>query len=275
MDKKKPLAGQVALVTGSSSGIGAATARELARRGVRLVLAARRADLLDAEAQAIRQSGGEAIAIPTDVTDPAQIEALVARAIEAYGRIDVLVNNAGIGSIRTFARMSSEDIEQMLETNLRGVVRLTHAVLPGMLERRHGAVITVASVAGHVAVDPIYSATKYAVRGFSLSLRRQLAGSGVSVSVVSPGFIRSNMTDGKRRGLPGPEIVAHAIAELIVHPRREVVVPRYYRPAIWAERALPWLADRLLRPRRAQRTDATQRRKETTSAPPTPVERNK
>lgn len=275
MDKKKPLAGQVALVTGSSSGIGAATARELARRGVRLVLAARRADLLDAEAQAIRQSGGEAIAIPTDVTDPAQIEALVARAIEAYGRIDVLVNNAGIGSIRTFARMSSEDIEQMLETNLRGVVRLTHAVLPGMLERRHGAVITVASVAGHVAVDPIYSATKYAVRGFSLSLRRQLAGSGVSVSVVSPGFIRSNMTDGKRRGLPGPEIVARAIAELIVHPRREVVVPRYYRPAIWAERALPWLADRLLRPRRAQRTDATQRRKETTSAPPTPVERNK
>lgn len=275
MEKKKPLAGQVALVTGSSSGIGAATARELARRGVRLVLAARRADLLDAEAQAIRQSGGEAIAIPTDVTDPAQIEALVARAIEAYGRIDVLVNNAGIGSIRTFARMSSEDIEQMLETNLRGVVRLTHAVLPGMLERRHGAVITVASVAGHVAVDPIYSATKYAVRGFSLSLRRQLAGSGVSVSVVSPGFIRSNMTDGKRRGLPGPEIVARAIAELIVHPRREVVVPRYYRPAIWAERALPWLADRLLRPRRAQRTDATQRRKETTSAPPTPVERNK
>jgi len=184
MEKKKPLAGQVALVTGSSSGIGAATARELARRGARLVLAARRADLLDAEAQAIRQSGGEAIAIPTDVTDPAQIEALVARAIEAYGRIDILVNNAGIGSIRSFARMSSEDIEQMLDTNLHGVVRLTHAVLPGMLERRHGAIITVASVAGHVAVDPIYSATKYAVRGFSLSLRRQLAGSGVSVSVV-------------------------------------------------------------------------------------------
>ncbi|HEU4785731.1 MAG TPA: SDR family NAD(P)-dependent oxidoreductase, partial [Ktedonobacterales bacterium] len=107
--ESKPLAGQVALVTGSSSGIGAATARELARRGARLVLAARRIDLLDAEAQTIRQSGGEAIAIPTDVTDTAQIDALVARAIEAYGQIDMLVNNAGIGSLRSFARMSRED----------------------------------------------------------------------------------------------------------------------------------------------------------------------
>jgi NAD(P)-dependent dehydrogenase (short-subunit alcohol dehydrogenase family) len=272
--ESKPLAGQVALVTGSSSGIGAATARELARRGARLVLAARRTDLLDAEAQAIKRLGGEAIAIPTDVTDVAQIDALVARAIEAYGQIDILVNNAGIGSLRSFARMSPEDIERMLDTNLRGVVLLTRAVLPGMLERRHGAIISVASVAGHVAVDPIYSATKYAVRGFSLSLRRQLAGSGVSVSVVSPGFIRSNMTDGRRRGLPGPEIVARAIAELIMHPRREVVAPWYYRPAIWAEHALPWLADRVLRPRsqsqqeRAQRVDDAQRRDGTTPATP-------
>ncbi len=267
----KPLDAQVALVTGSSSGIGAATARELARRGARVVLAARRADLLDAQAEAIAAAGGEAIAIPTDVTDTAQIEALVARATAHYGRIDILVNNAGIGSLRTFAAMSREDIERMLDTNLRGVVLLTHAVLPGMLERRHGAIIAVASVAGHVAVDPIYSATKYAMRGFSLSLRRQLAGSGVSVSVVSPGFIRSNMTSRSRLRLPGPEIVATAIADLVTHPRREVVRPRYYRPAIWAERALPWLADRVLRPRRrpsAQRTGSAPRKEETTSATP-------
>ena len=267
----KSLAGQVALVTGSSSGIGAATAHELARRGARVVLAARRANLLEAEAQAITSAGGEAYVIPADVTDTTQIEALVSRAIERYGRIDILVNNAGIGSLRSFAAMSDEDIERMLDTNLRGVVLLTHAVLPGMLERRHGAIITVASVAGHVAVDPIYSATKYAVRGFSLSLRRQLAGSGVSISLVSPGFIRSNLTSRSRQRLPGPEIIANAIADLVTRPRREVVRPRYYRPAIWAERALPWVGDRLLRPRRrhhAQHTGAASRKEETTSVTP-------
>jgi short-subunit dehydrogenase len=266
---ERSLAGQVALVTGSSSGIGAATARELARRGAKVVLAARRADALDAQAQAIISSGGEAFAVPTDVTDAAQIDALVARAIERYRRIDILVNNAGIGWQRSFARTQLEDIVRMAQTNLLGVMLLSHTVLPGMLERRHGAIITVASVAGHVAVDPLYSATKYGVRGFSLSLRRQLAGSGVSVSLVSPGFIRSNMTDSSRRWLPGPEIVARAIADLVTHPHREVVTPRYYRLLIWAEHALPWLGDRLLRSRRSQRARTDQRREGTTTTTPT------
>ena len=262
----QPLAGRVALVTGASSGIGAATARELARRGAKVALAARRADELDAQAQAIRAAGGEASAIPADVTDPAQVEALVARTIAQYGQIDILVNNAGIGWQRAFVGTSPEDIVRMLDTNLRGVILLTHAALPGMLARHHGAIITVASVAGHVAVDPLYSATKYGVRGFSLSLRRQLLGSGVSVSVVSPGFIRSNMTRRNRLPMPGPDLVARAIADLAAHPRREVVTPRYYRPLIWTERALPWLADRFLRP--PQRGRSAPRREGTT--PPSP-----
>ena len=264
----KPLAGQIALVTGGSSGIGAATARELAQRGARVVLAARRAEELAAQSQAIEALGGAAWAIPTDITDPAQIAALVERSIERYGQIDILVNNAGIGSLRSFAKMPPEDILRMLDTNLRGVILLTHAVLPGMLARRHGAIISVASVAGHVAVDPLYSATKYGVRGFSLSLRRQLLGSGVSVSVVSPGFIRSNMTRGNRLRMPGPDLVARAIADMVVHPRREVVTPRYYRPAIWVERALPWLADRFLRPPRAQQKRPNPRKED--AAPSTP-----
>lgn len=264
----KPLAGQVALVTGSSSGIGAATARELASRGARLVLAARRTDLLQAQADAIKAAGGDAIAIPTDVTDAAQVDALVEQAIAHYGQIDILVNNAGIGSLRSFASMPRDYLEQMLNTNLRGIVLLTHAVLPEMLRRRHGAIISVASVAGHVAIDPLYSSTKYAVRGFSLSLRRQLIGSGVTVSVVSPGFIRSNMTDGQRLRMPGPEIVARVVADLVTHPRREVVIPRYYRPLIWAERAFPWLGDRLLRPRKPQRARADHRREGTASTTP-------
>lgn len=258
----KPLAGQVALVTGASSGIGAATARELAQRGARVVLAARRADELDAQLREITAFAGEACAIPTDITDVAQVDALVAGAIERYGQIDILVNNAGIGWQRSFVTIPREEVERMVNTNLLGLVLLTHAVLPGMLERHRGAIISVASVAGHVAVDPLYSATKYGVRGFSLSLRRQLAGTGVSVSLVSPGFIRSNMTSSSRSRmrLPGPEIVARAIAGLITHPRREVVTPRYYRPFIWAEHALPVVADWLLRPRRPQRASAARRR---------------
>lgn len=263
-----PLAGQVALVTGASSGIGAATARELARQGAKVALAARRPDALDAQAQAIRAAGGEASVIPTDITDPAQIAALVVQTIERYGRIDVLVNNAGIGWQRDFAKTSPEDIARMLDTNLRGVILLTNAVLPGMLERHHGAIVSVASVAGHVAVDPLYSATKYGVRGFSLSLRRQLLGSGVSVSVVSPGFIRSHMTRGARLPMPGPDVVARAIASLAAHSRREVVTPRYYRPLIWAEHALPWLADRFLRPARSQRGRPVPRREGTTPTNP-------
>ena len=265
---EQSLAGQVALVTGASSGIGAATARELARRGATVALAARRADALDAQVQAIQASGGVAIAILADVTDPAQIAALVAQVIERYGQIDILVNNAGIGWQRAFATTAPEDIARMLDTNLRGVILLTHAVLPGMLAHHHGAIISVASVAGHVAVDPLYSATKYGVRGFSLSLRRQLLGSGVSVSVVSPGFIRSNMTRRNRLPMPGPDVVARAIASLAVHPRREVVTPRYYRPLIWTTHALPWLADRVLRAPRSQRGRPASRREGTTSATP-------
>jgi NADP-dependent 3-hydroxy acid dehydrogenase YdfG len=266
----KPLARQVAVVTGSSSGIGAATARELALRGARVVLAARRIDKLEEQAQAIVAAGGEAFIVPTDMTDPAQIDALVERVIEHYGQIDILVNNAGIGWQRSFAATSPDDIVRMVNTNLLGVMRLTHAVLPGMLARRRGVIISVASVAGHVAVDPLYSATKYGVRGFSLSLRRQLRGSGVWMSVISPGFIRTELTDRRRRLMPGPAIVARAIAGLAAHPRREVVTPGFYRPLVLLEHALPWLGDHLLRPRRAQHAGVAQRRADAESKTPAP-----
>jgi len=245
--KSQSLAGQVAIVTGASSGIGAATARELARRGAQVVLAARRVSELEEQASKISAAGCQAFAIPTDVTDPAQVTRLTEQTLERYGRVDLLINNAGIAWTKPFETISTEKIIQVVNVNLLGVILVTSAVLPGMLERRHGVIISVSSVAGLMALDPLYSATKFGVRAFSLSLRRELAGRGVAVSVVSPGFIRTAMSRNFRLPMPGPELVARTIADLAIHPRREAVVPGFYRPFIEAEHLFPWLGDLVIR----------------------------
>lgn len=252
MATARTVRGAVVIVTGASSGIGAEVARELARRGARLALAARRAEELAEVEGAIREAGGQALALPTDVTEPRAVARLVERTAEAFGRVDVVVNNAGIGARLRYEQLAFEEITRIVQVNLLGAMLVTRAALPGMLERRHGSIISVASVAGLIATDPAYSATKFGLRGFALGLRRELRGTGVTVSLVSPGFIRTPLTAGRRGGgrLPGPEIVARAIARLIEHPRREVVVPGYYRGAIWAERLLPFVADRVLGGRR-------------------------
>lgn len=254
----KPLAGEVAIITGASSGIGAATACELARQGARVVLAARREDELNAQVLEIKRMGGEALAVPTDVAISEQLSQLVERAIQSFGRVDILVNNAGIG--QSFADASPEDIKKVVDVNLLSAMLLARAVLPGMRERRHGSIISVASVAGWIATDALYSGTKFGLRGFSRGLRRELLGSGVSVSLVSPGFIRTNMTAQRSTKLPGPEVIARTIARLVRHPRREVIVPRFlrfvpfgYHMAASLEGLAPWLLDLALRPRSSKR----------------------
>jgi short-subunit dehydrogenase len=234
---------QVAIVTGASSGIGAATACELGRRGATVVLAARHAEELGAQALAVRRAGGEALAIPTDIADPTQRVALVERTIATFGRVDVLVNNAGAGWSTAFASSPPEDVIDLVVVNLLGAMLLTRAVLPGMLQRRHGAIISVGSLSGRVAMEPVYSATKYGLRGFSLALRRQLAGTGVSVSLVSPGRVRTALTDHLRERMLEPGPVARAIADLVTAPRREVVIPRKACAIAWLEQLIPSAAD--------------------------------
>lgn len=253
MAQSNPLAGYVAIVTGASSGIGAATARELARRGACVALAARRADRLAQVAAEIASAGGQALSVPTDVTVPSDIEALVARVTGEWDRVDILVNAAGRGWPPSFVKKDPEEIIAGVALNFTSMLLLTRAVLPGMRERRRGHIISIASIAGHIAVEPMYSGTKYGVRGFSLALRRELRGTGVQVSLVSPGFIRTDMTR-HLRGVPLPAAasLAYAIANLVAHPRRELLYPGWYRIAIWLDRLMPGLTDLALRPRRAR-----------------------
>jgi short-subunit dehydrogenase len=233
----------VAIVTGASSGIGAATAHELARRGATVVLAARRVAELNAQAQDIQDAGGEAMAVPTDMADSNQVMRLAERTLTVFGRIDVLVNNAGAAWSRPLASSPPDEVAGLLAANLLGAILLTRAVLPDMLERGRGAIVSVGSLSGRVAMEPLYSASKYGVRGFSLALRRQLAGTGVSVSLVSPGNVDTAMTAHVRAAKAKPELVATTIARLVTRPRREVVIPRRHYAIAWLEQLLPGMAD--------------------------------
>jgi NADP-dependent 3-hydroxy acid dehydrogenase YdfG len=241
---------KVVIVTGASSGIGAATAHAFGQLGAQVVLAARRAEKLQAEASLIEGAGGRALACPTDVTDMEEVSRLLARTRETLGPVDILVNNAGVNWSRALAQTTPEEIAHAVRVNLIGAMQLTSAVLPEMLERGTGTVISVGSVAGHVAIEPLYSSTKFGLRGFSLALRRQLAGSGVSICLVSPGNIRTQMTTGIGAELPGPEMAAQTIVRLAMRPRREVVVPARYRGLIWLDELAPTVADLAFRWRR-------------------------
>jgi short-subunit dehydrogenase len=213
------------------------------------VLTARRADELQREVRAIEAAGGAAFAVPADLADASEVPRIVDAAVETYGQVDVLVNNAGVIWSTSLAESKSEDVTHVLGINLLGAMLLTRAVLPGMLERRRGAIVCVGSLSGRVAMEPLYSAAKYGLRGFSLALRRQLAGSGVSVSLVSPGRIRTPMTRDVEGSLPEPELVAKTIANLVERPRREVVVPARHYVIAWLEQLLPSVADVVYRKR--------------------------
>ncbi|AIA01366.1 SDR family oxidoreductase [Streptomyces noursei] len=242
------LTGSVALVTGASSGIGAATALALAREGCSLVLIARRADRLHALTETIAaQGGGPAVALAADLSDGEQTRQAVERTVERLGRLDVLVNNAGYGARAAVEDGDPDDWDRMVDLNLRAVLRMSHAALPHLLRaagsgpRGVADLVTVSSVAGRVPRkdNSVYSATKHAVCSFSESLRQEVTGRGVRVGLVEPGMTTTEMTLGSQaasaHGLPRDawlhaDDVACAIAFMVTQPARVAVNEIMVRP---------------------------------------------
>jgi ribitol 2-dehydrogenase len=186
------LHGKIAIVTGASSGIGRAVAYEFARNGVKQVLTARSKDRLSALAEDL---DAEAIVVPADMTSPKDIRLIVERAFAEFGRIDILLANAGIYISGDVIDGEPDAWDQLISTNVTGVFRLVHAVLPHMVSRHAGDILVTSSISGHQAIqwEPIYSASKHAIQSFVHGVRRQLLTTGVRVGAVAPGMVLNEL----------------------------------------------------------------------------------
>ena len=227
------LSGKVTLVTGASSGIGEATALTLAAEGARVVLAARRVQRLDDLADRIRQSGGEALPIEADVTDEAQASAMVSRTLEVFGRLDVLLNIAGIGVAAPFQNTTTTEYRQMVEVNFLGLLYSIHAALPAMKRQGEGHIVIVSSGTGrYIHPSTVYSGTKHAVSAIAESLRREIGRDWIRVTSIEPGAVKTEFVSQMREEVRDavatrlgdmvqldPEDIAGAILYAITQPR--------------------------------------------------------
>lgn len=220
------LAGRTALVTGSTRGLGLAIAKRLAAEGAFVAVSGRSEEQARRVAEEIVAAGGRAVGIAADVADPESAEALVQTAIAEMGRLDVLVNNAGITRDTLFLRMTREQWDAVLDVNLGGVYNCTRAAVRTMMKQRYGRIINISSIVGLTGNvgQTNYAAAKAALIGFTKSLARELAGRNITVNVVAPGYIRSDMTDALSEDIKQqflaqipmgrvgePEEVAHAV----------------------------------------------------------------
>jgi len=251
------------VVTGASSGIGRSLALRLADQGARVTLAARNVTRLETLAQECRQRGGEAFIVPTDVADEAQCRALVERTLHEYGRLDMLINNAGIGLVARLDELHDLSLfKQVLDVNFYGAVHCTYHALP-YLKQSKGRLVNISSLGGRVAIphNSAYIASKFALEGFSESLRTELQIKGVSVTVISPYWVVTEFhehymdKDGRPKGPSGRAIYtsrmmtadtcARTILEAARRRKREVVM-RPGRIVLWLKLLMPGLVDRLI-----------------------------
>jgi NADP-dependent 3-hydroxy acid dehydrogenase YdfG len=236
--------GKVVVITGASSGIGEATALLFAERGAKVVLGARGLDRLETLAERIARAGGEAVHARTDVKRHEDLSNLVNLACERYGKLDVLVNNAGIMPVSPLDDLRVKDWEEMIDINIKGVLYGIAAALPVFRKQGFGHFVNIASTAGHKTVpnQSVYSGTKFAVRAISEGLRQE-AGDKLRVTIISPGFVRTNFADGvtspevkaqladarDKFAMP-PDAIARAIAFAIDQPADVDVNEKVIRP---------------------------------------------
>lgn len=240
------IANKIIVITGASSGLGETTARHLAAQGARVVLGARRADKLESICQEIRTAGGQAVFAATDVTDPAQVQALVDLAVSSFGGMDVIVNNAGLMAIAPMQQTRVDEWNRMIDINIRGVLHGIAAALPLFERQGSGHIVNISSVAGLKVFSPggtVYSGTKFAVRAISEGLRHELAGK-VRVTSIEPGAIDSELKFGSgdaasrdfvvefyKQAIPAMS-VARAIAYAIEQPADVAINEIVLRPTV-------------------------------------------
>jgi short-subunit dehydrogenase len=249
--------GKVVIVTGASSGIGEATAREFGREGAKVVLAARRVDKLQTLAEEINKMGTESLVVQADLSKLEDIQSLVKQTLEKFNRIDILVNNAGFGRLDWLENLDPiKDIQAQIDVNVMGVIQTTRQVLPVMMKQRSGSIINMCSMAGLVATPTytIYAASKHAVHGFSEALRREVKPWGIDVSLVYPGGVKTEFTAHagiKRKTnaktpdfmLLTAEQVGSAVVKLVRHPKRMWILPWLWSFTVFMNRFLPGLVD--------------------------------
>ncbi|HAV76661.1 MAG TPA: oxidoreductase [Anaerolineae bacterium] len=255
------LKNKVVLITGASSGFGEDAARIFAKEGCKVVLAARRLDRLQSLAADIQSAGGEALAIPADVNELAEIELMVQTTLDLYGHIDILFNNAGFGSVDWFENLDpARDIETMIRVNLIGTMLVTRATIPHMLERGSGHIINMSSVAGLIAAPLIsnYSASKYGVRAFTDSLRREVSPFGIKVSGIYPGpaatefgtHIKNTRSRQTVKRIKYPHLTSEYVALRVVNvakrPVRSLVIPWWFRVITGFDMLFPVVVDWIL-----------------------------
>jgi NADP-dependent 3-hydroxy acid dehydrogenase YdfG len=243
----KNIAGKVVVITGASSGLGESTARHLAELGAIVVLGARRKDRLDAIVKDITTKGGKALAVTVDVTKREQVNDLIQQALKAYGKVDVLINNAGVMPIAPLAALLVDEWEKTIDINIKGVLYGIAAALPVFMKAKSGHFINLSSVAGIKVFAPggaVYSGTKFAVRAISEGLRMETRKDNIRVTILSPGAIDSELKEGSSNDAASQNVkefykiaisadsIAHAIAYAIDQPNDVEIDEIVLRPTV-------------------------------------------